>query len=112
MKALETSNNLLSRVANLTLGKNLNSNQAQWKDVPVPTITDNEILIKVRAVALNPTDAKHIDAISPPGCNVGCDFVGEVSKVGNNPVKSWKAGDRVGGAVHGGLYPDRGAFAE
>lgn len=112
MKALVTKNNIVSRVANLITGKNLSSDRASWKDVPVPTISDNEILIKVRAVALNPTDCKHIDAISPPSCIVGCDFVGEVSKVGPNPAKPWKVGDRVAGAVHGGLYPDRGSFAE
>ncbi|KAF2825876.1 GroES-like protein [Ophiobolus disseminans] len=112
MKALITNNGILSRVANLTLSKNLNSNRAHWKDVPVPTISDNEILVKVRAVALNPTDVKHIDAISPPGSIVGCDFVGEVFKVGNNTARSWKIGDRVAGAVHGGLFPDRGSFAE
>lgn len=112
MKALVTKNNIVSRVANLIAGKNLCSDRASWKDVPVPAISDNEILIKVRAVALNATDYKHIDAISPPGCIVGCDFVGEVSEVGPNPAKPWKVGDRVAGAVHGGLYPDRGSYAE
>lgn len=112
MKALVTNNGMMSRVANLTLQKNLNSTRAHWKDIPVPTLNDNEILIKVRAVALNPTDFKHIDAISPPGSIVGCDYVGEVSKIGNNAKMSWNIGDRVAGAVHGGLFPDRGAFAE
>jgi NADPH:quinone reductase-like Zn-dependent oxidoreductase len=112
MKALITTNTLYSRVANLTLGKNLTAERAQWKDVPVPDISDNEILVKVRAAALNATDFKHIDAISPTGCIVGCDYAGEVYKVGKGAAKFWKVGDRVAGAVHGGLYADRGAFAE
>ncbi|KAF9734150.1 hypothetical protein PMIN03_010034 [Paraphaeosphaeria minitans] len=112
MKALVTSNSLISRLTNLTVGKNFNTIRAQWKDVPKPDILDNEILVKVRAVALNATDFKHIDAISPAGCIVGCDFAGEVCEVGRDAANLWKIGDRVAGAVHGGLYPDRGSFAE
>ncbi|KAK7178564.1 putative toxD-like zinc binding oxidoreductase [Paraphaeosphaeria sporulosa] len=112
MKALVTNNNIISRVANLSLGKSFGSKSAQWKEVPIPCISDNEILVKVRAVALNPTDFKHIDVISPPGSIVGCDYAGEVFKVGSIASKTWKIGDRVAGAVHGGLYPDQGAFAE
>jgi NADPH:quinone reductase-like Zn-dependent oxidoreductase len=112
MKALVTTNTLYSRLANLALGKNLTATRAQWKEVPVPNISKNEILVKVRAVALNATDYKHIDAIAPPNCIVGCDYAGEVYKVGADAARLWKVGDRVAGAVHGGLYTDRGAFAE
>ncbi|KAJ4984441.1 putative toxD-like zinc binding oxidoreductase [Stagonosporopsis vannaccii] len=112
MKALITTNSLYSRVANLVIGKNLVSKRAQWKDIPIPEISDHEILVKVRAVALNATDFKHIDAISPPGSIVGCDYAGEVYKVGSGAAKLWNVGDRVAGAVHGGLFPDKGAFAE
>src|SRR5690242_3697978 len=112
MKALITTNSLYSRVANLVAHKNLTSTRAQWKDVPVPEISDNEILVKVTAVALNATDFKHIDALSPPNSIVGCDYAGEVFKVGKGAEKLWNNGDRVAGAVHGGLFPDRGSFAE
>ncbi|KAF1931100.1 GroES-like protein [Didymella exigua CBS 183.55] len=112
MKALITTNTLYSRVANLALHKNLTTMRAQWKDVPIPAVSDNEILVKVHAVALNATDFKHIDAISPPNCITGCDYAGEVYKVGKGVSKLWSVGDRVAGAVHGGLYADRGSFAE
>lgn len=112
MKALITTNTLYSRVANLALQKNLTTTRAQWKEVPTPSISDNEILVKVRAVALNATDYKHIDGISPPHCGVGCDYAGVVHQVGKGAGELWKVGDRVAGAVHGGLYKDRGAFAE
>jgi NADPH:quinone reductase-like Zn-dependent oxidoreductase len=112
MKALITTNTLYSRFANLTIHKNLTTTRAQWKEVPVSNISDSEILVKVRAVALNATDFKHIDAISPPDCVVGCDYAGVVHKVGKGAAKRWKVGDRVAGAVHGGLFPDRGSFAE
>lgn len=80
-------------------------------DVPKPSIAANQILVRVKAVTLNPTDHKHIDALSPPGSIVGCDFAGQVVEVGAD-VSSWKAGDRAAGFVHGGLFQDRGSFAE
>jgi NADPH:quinone reductase-like Zn-dependent oxidoreductase len=112
MKALVSKPHLLSRVATLALGKTIGGSAAEFTDVPEPAISPNEILVKVRAVALNPTDHMHIDAISPPGSIIGCDYAGEVFKVGSNAARAWSVGDRVAGAVHGGLFPDRGAFAE
>ncbi|KAJ5904858.1 uncharacterized protein N7473_001774 [Penicillium subrubescens] len=55
---------------------------AQVKDVPIPSITDNEVLVKVRAVALNPIDFKDIDFISPRNFAIGCDYA--VTRVGKN----------------------------
>ncbi|KAI9837406.1 MAG: hypothetical protein M1838_004833, partial [Thelocarpon superellum] len=45
---------------------------------------------------------------------IGCDYAGEVAVVGAGPGarSRWKAGDRIAGVVHGGLYPDRGSFAQ
>ncbi|KAL5592453.1 hypothetical protein FOBRF1_013479 [Fusarium oxysporum] len=112
MKALVSKPHLLSRVAALTLGKTIGGPGADFIDIPEPAISPDEVLVKVRAVALNPTDYKHIDAISPPGCVIGCDYAGEVVKVGSNAARFWSVGSRIAGAVHGGLFPDRGAFAE
>ncbi|ATY60948.1 zinc binding protein [Cordyceps militaris] len=85
---------------------------ATIQDVPVPAIADDEILVKVSAVALNPTDFKHIDLLSPAGAVIGCDYAGVVAQVGSAATGAWKVGDRVAGWVHGGLYPDRGSFAQ
>lgn len=43
-----------------------------------------------------------------PGVLTGIEFAGEVVKVGGNldPKFSWKVGDRVSGAVHGGTPPE------
>lgn len=112
MKALVSKPHLLSRIATLALSKSIGDSGADYRDVPKPVISADEILVKVHAVALNPTDYKHIDAISPPGCIIGCDYAGEVVEVGTNAAGSWSVGNRVAGAVHGGLYADRGAFAE
>jgi NADPH:quinone reductase-like Zn-dependent oxidoreductase len=112
MKALVSKPHLLSRIATIALGRTIGGPAAEFTEVSEPTISPNEILVKVRAVALNPTDHMHIDVISPPGSIIGCDYAGEVSKVGSNAVKAWSVGDRVAGVVHGGLSPERGAFAE
>ncbi|OLN85241.1 Protein TOXD 3 [Colletotrichum chlorophyti] len=111
MKALLSNHSIVTRFLNLGLGKSIGRGVG-LKEIPVPPISDDEILVKVRAVALNPTDYKHIDVISPPNSIIGCDYAGEVASVGKNALGGWKVGDRVAGAVHGGLYPDRGAFAE
>lgn len=111
MKAIVSNHNIAARVVNMSLGTSLGRG-AEIIDVPIPSITPNEILVKVTAVALNPTDYKHIDVISPSGSIIGCDFAGEVTKVGAAWTEKWNVGDRVAGAVHGGLYPDRGSFAE
>ncbi|KAM5538077.1 hypothetical protein V8D89_008274 [Ganoderma adspersum] len=81
------------------------------KDRPVPSIGDDDILVKTVSVALNPTDWKHVDMIGDPGTILGVDFSGIVSKVGKN-VSSPKVGDHVAGFVHGGCFEDEGAFAE
>lgn len=74
-------------------------------EVPVPTISDNEVLIKVRKSAICGTDV-HIykwDAWAqktiPVPMVVGHEFMGEISKVGRN-VKDLKVGDRVCGEGH------------
>ena len=36
-----------------------------------------------------------------------CDYAGVVNKVSISSPRSFKAGDRAAGVVHGGLYPDR-----
>jgi NADPH:quinone reductase-like Zn-dependent oxidoreductase len=85
---------------------------ARIVDIPTPQISDSEILVRVRAVALNPVDNKSIDFLSPNKSIIGCDYAGEVVKVGSDMVGRWNVGDRVAGFVHGGQYPDVGSFAE
>jgi len=81
---------------------------------PVPEIGDNEILIKVEYVAVNPTDWKHVKRITRPGAISGCEIVGQVVKIGpnQNPNKPFKLGDGIAAGCHGGYYLDNGGFAE
>ncbi|KAL4749397.1 hypothetical protein BDW72DRAFT_204760 [Aspergillus terricola var. indicus] len=83
-------------------------------DRPVPALRDDYILVKNVAVALNPTDWKHIAYLAPPGVLVGCDYAGVVEEVGKNVKKPFKKGDRVAGFIHGSnqVQPEDGAFAE
>ncbi|KAJ5985460.1 hypothetical protein N7522_012656 [Penicillium canescens] len=84
------------------------------EDVRLPELPDNYILVKTKAVALNPTDWRHIDFVPCKGAVVGCDYAGIVEAVGPQVKKAFKKGDRVAGFVHGSnaVRPNGGAFAE
>jgi NADPH:quinone reductase-like Zn-dependent oxidoreductase len=111
MQALVADRSIASRLLNHAL-KISRGNGVQVTTVPVPSISDSEILVQVSSVALNPTDFKHIDVIAPRGSIIGCDYAGKVVKVGCNAPGNWKVRDRAAGWVHGGLFPDRGSFAD
>ncbi|CCH61047.1 hypothetical protein TBLA_0D05550 [Henningerozyma blattae CBS 6284] len=85
-------------------------------NVPLPEIEDGYFLIKVIAVAANPTDWKHVTyKIAPQGAISGCDCVGEIVKFGQNvDTTKFSIGDKVYGFIHGGSVrmPTNGAFAE
>lgn len=81
---------------------------------PIPAVRPGYVLVDVKAVALNPSDWKHIDFLAPPKCVLGCDYAGVVAEIGEGYDKQWKIGDRICGFVHGGntLQEQDGAFAE
>ncbi|KAJ5494351.1 Polyketide synthase enoylreductase [Penicillium fimorum] len=84
------------------------------EDFPLPELPDNYILVKTKAVALNPTDWRHIDFVPCTGATVGCDYSGIVEAVGPSVKKPFKKGDRVAGFVHGSnaVRHNGGAFAQ
>lgn len=84
-------------------------------DRPIPTLRDDYILVKTAAVALNPTDWKHIHSvIRESGPLVGCDYAGVVEAVGRKVTKDFKKGDRICGVAHGSnaVQHEDGTFAE
>ncbi|KAK5048622.1 hypothetical protein LTR84_005713 [Exophiala bonariae] len=84
-------------------------------DRPFPQLRPGYMLVDVKAVALNPTDWKHIDFANVKKDTLcGCDFAGVVAKTGQGYTKRWKVGDRVCGFAHGGnqLQHEDGAWAE
>lgn len=84
-------------------------------DRSVPKLRHDYLLVKVKAVALNPTDWKHIAfELGADGSLVGCDFSGIIEQVGPGVTKPFKKGDRIAGVAHGGnaVQIEDGAFAE
>lgn len=83
-------------------------------DRPLPSLRDGYLLVKTQAIALNPTDWKHIELTQKPDVLFGCDYAGIVEKVGPGVTSHFRIGDRVAGFVHGGnsQEPEDGAFAE
>lgn len=85
-------------------------------DVDVPKLGDDLVIVRTKAMGLNPIDTKMNGNLAAPGCIAGMDFAGEVIAIGSKsrtPAKV-KVGDRVCGAVIGyhTRNPAIGAFAE
>lgn len=75
------------------------------REVPIPKINDDQVLVRVRASALNRADLLQRQGKypPPPGCPVeipGMEFAGEVAEVGA-AVRTWKPGQRVFGLLGG-----------
>jgi NADPH:quinone reductase-like Zn-dependent oxidoreductase len=83
-------------------------------EIERPTPKDNEVLIEVRAAAVNPLDCFHMPGVA----RAGVDVAGKVEAVGKN-VSQIKAGDEVFGACLRNpqgwsfqAWSSQGAFAE
>jgi putative PIG3 family NAD(P)H quinone oxidoreductase len=76
---------------------------------PVPTPSDDEVLIKVKAAGVNRPDCiqRAGNYPPPPGASdiLGLEIAGEIVKVGAN-VKTWKVGDKATALVSGGGYAE------
>ena len=71
-------------------------------DHPIPSLHPDHMLVRVKAVALNPTDGKHLDLKPCAGCVSGVEFAGVVGQLPEgNMLKERKVGDQVAGTVHG-----------
>lgn len=82
---------------------------------PVPEPTPDHILVKVKAVTLNPTDWKHVFSRRlETGSSIGCDFAGDVIEIGSAArEKGFQVGDSVAGFIRGGFVEkENGAFQE
>ena len=70
----------------------------ELRDVPIPEVGDDDLLIEVKAAGVCGTDIGFVDEeemyILRPPVVLGHEFAGVVSKVGAN-VTAWKPGDRV-----------------
>lgn len=93
-----------------------NKGDASVKTIPLPELRPTYMLVKVDAVALNPTDYKHITYghSTAPFSVVGCDYAGTVLAIGCEVTKQFRVGDTVYGCAHGSHYTESygGVFAE
>ena len=95
-------------------GYDKNGRMLELRDVPVPEMKDNDVLVKIRAAGVNPLDnmiirgeVKMVVPYSFP-LVMGNEFVGMVEKVGRS-AKKFQPGDRVYGRME---LKRSGAFAE
>src|SRR5262245_58479326 len=86
----------------------------RYGDLPDPTPKDGEVLVRVKAVAVNPIDTYIRSGLVamklPQPFVIGCDLAGVVEAVGP-AVSRFKVGDRVWGSNQG-LLGRQGTFAE
>jgi len=85
-------------------------------NVDVPALQDDLVIVRTKAVGLNPIDTKMKGNLAAPGCIAGMDFAGEVIAISakSKTPGHIQVGDRVCGAVIGyhRVNPAIGAFAE
>lgn len=100
------------------------------RSAPIPKVpSEHHVLVRILAVALNPTDHKMVTHFNMPGSTTGCDFCGiVVAEAGENndnndnndnrtissSAARFPAGTRVCGAVfpYNPADPDNGSFAQ
>lgn len=132
---------MISSTAQMRSLRTQEGSKAGIETVSVPQPEDNEVLVKVHTVTLNPTDwvsihalvgtrsfhallkqtlfrvvyvnQKSVSFIGRPGNGVGCDAYGTVVKLGPNLKADVKKGDNVAFFEMGSFYsPDKGTFSE
>ncbi|TFL02242.1 chaperonin 10-like protein [Pterulicium gracile] len=79
----------------------------------IQNLDANSIIVRVRAIGINPTDWKHaLGEWGKPGNVSGCDSAGDIVRIGSE-VKHLQVGDRIAAFnTRGGTQPNNGAFAE
>ena len=80
-----------------------------WSEVAYPTMSDDEVIVKIYAAALNRADLlqRRGKYPSPAGCPewMGLEIAGVVESVGAGVTK-WQVGDRVCALLGGGGYAE------
>ena len=84
-------------------------------DFPKPSPQPNEVLVKIRATALNRADTlQRMGKYPPPPGDstvMGLEIAGDIVELGNK-VKDWTIGDRVCGLIGGGGYAEYAVLSE
>jgi NADPH:quinone reductase-like Zn-dependent oxidoreductase len=84
-----------------------------WDEAPCPRLPPDQVMVRVEAVGLNPSDTKMRGDFATKFGILGADFAGTVVATGDE-VSSVVVGDRIFGAQNEmyGTTPERGAFSE
>ncbi|KAK1973399.1 alcohol dehydrogenase GroES-like domain-containing protein [Colletotrichum cereale] len=84
-----------------------------WDEAPCPVLPPDQALVRIEAVALNPSNAKMRSDFANPFAIMGADFAGTVVAVGPD-VTGVAVGDRICGAQNEMFKttPAQGAFAQ
>src|SRR4029434_164436 len=88
----------------------------ELRDVPVPVVGDDDVLVRVRAAAVNPLDYHFLHGTPylvramaglsrPKVTGLGADMAGVVEAVGRN-VTAFRTGDEGFGRWRGGFRED------
>lgn len=84
----------------------------RWEEVPDPAYGAEEVLVDVRAAAVNRADLSQARGNYPPPPGVtevmGLEMAGVITAVGE-AVKGWQRGDRVCALLPGGGYAEKAA---
>jgi NADPH2:quinone reductase len=85
-----------------------------YGDLPMPQVVGSQVLVRVKAVAVNPIDtylrSGAVKMELPRPYVVGCDLAGEIERCGSD-VRRFEPGDRVWGSNQG-LMGRQGTFAQ
>lgn len=67
------------------------------EDIPVPEISDDEVLVEVKYCGICGTDihAYNVPEVFPTGAFLGHELSGIVCSLGKNKMNDWRLGDRV-----------------
>ncbi|EKC98228.1 hypothetical protein A1Q2_07482 [Trichosporon asahii var. asahii CBS 8904] len=79
------------------------------RSLPIPELKPGEVLVKVKAIALNPIDSLYVEhPIAEQERVIGTDFAGDVvaaaDDLASNPDSRTKPGTRVSGFLQGGRH--------
>lgn len=83
-------------------------------DAPLPELSGDTVVVRNRAISVNPVDTKMIGPYMTPGAIAGWDFAGDIVAISPDLGDTdFRIGDRVCGVVMGmnPLQPFVGAFA-
>jgi len=79
---------------NMKVAMYYNNNDVRIEEIPVPSIGDNELLVKVKASGICGSDVMEWYRIKKAPRVLGHEITGDIVEIGKN-VKKYKVGDRV-----------------